>query len=263
MAMRALTLNSPDCCENCRCGAYCDGCPDYTGIKARVMVSLPPQLGPLRSTRTGHSLGHTAFHHVGHDGLGDVPATNPYFSFVNQRRFPYNWAGGAGGVPHSRVAASSRGLGSADLVESGLEAGGPYVHWPAFAYTKLHDPRYVASGDWPLVRPAGMEPLGLSDNEKRLGMVLAAAGIGWLLWKHMGKAGKRGSRRLARKTRQLHARANPSNPAGYRYTVTASTKRRGKGRRRYGKIGFTTKAAATAYADDLRKGGHKARVRKA
>lgn len=255
-----LALSSRGCCDG---GNAPDICCDG------ATVGWPQALSPIRSTVHARALGHTAYHHVGALGDNQPPPANPYYSFIGQRRAPYDWAGGAGGVPRSRVAAESRGLSNADLLESGLEAG-QYLHSPAFQYTHLHDPRYIPSGDWPLLRPAGIEPpdprgdgaLGLSDNEKRLGFALAAVGLGWLLWKHMGKAGRPGSRKIARKTRRLYARANPANPSSHRYKVVASTKRRGR-RRQYGAIGFTTKAAAQAYAEDLRKGGHKARVRKA
>ncbi len=207
------------------------------------VLSNGPAMSPVV---VNQPMGHTAYHHV---GLGA--------------------GAGTGGGPRRAlgVAAESRSLGSADLVESGLERGGPYLPWPVLQQTVLHQSHspYVPTGDWPLIRPAGYEPddrrgdgaLGLSDNEKRLGMVLAVGVGAWLLYKHMGKAGRPGSRRLSRATRRYHAR---QNPVPFRYEVVASTKRRG--RRRYGAIGFTTKRAATDYADDLRKGGHKARVRK-
>lgn len=50
-------------------------------------------------------------------GLGDAPCfakpsgSSPYYEFGAQRRYPYAWHGRAGGVPTSRVAAESRGLG--------------------------------------------------------------------------------------------------------------------------------------------------------
>ena len=37
--------------------------------------------------------------------------SSPYFEFGAQRRYPYAWHGGPGGVPQSRVAAESHGLG--------------------------------------------------------------------------------------------------------------------------------------------------------
>jgi hypothetical protein len=126
--------------------------------------------------------------------------SSPYFQFGIQPRFAYNWRGGAGGVMPGRMAPAS--LGSADMVESGLDAN--WVGYPAFKRTILHQ-AYRDMGDWPLLRPAGPEPLdpnesalgaipiwdGLSDNEKTLAMVAAAAGVGWFLFIRK----KRGRRR--------------------------------------------------------------------
>jgi hypothetical protein len=93
--------------------------------------------------------------------------TSPYFEYAEQpRRYAFNWRGGAGGVIQSRVAAESRGLGGLgiyDLVESGLDPN--TMGFPAFRHTHLHDPTFVPEsslaelGDWPLVRPAGPEPM--------------------------------------------------------------------------------------------------------
>jgi hypothetical protein len=124
-------------------------------------------------------------------------ASSPYFQFGAQRRYPFAWHGGAGGVPWSRVAGESRELASFDLEESGLN---PYsMAYPAFGKTRMH-----SVGDWPAVRPAGPEPLDpsglgaiprraleselgsildLSDNEKKLAMLVGAAAVGFLLWK--------------------------------------------------------------------------------
>lgn len=155
--------------------------------------------------------------------------SSPYYLFGSQRRYPYAWHGGAGGVPWSRPAAETRelsGLGDAltrwrrasglgdwpafypagperidpglagcrcsptdgfDLVESGLS---PYsIAYPAFNRTRLH-----SLGDIPIWS-------GLSDNEKKVAMLGGAAALAWWLWKKRGKAGGRGSRRLARATR--------------------------------------------------------------
>lgn len=158
-----------------------------------------------------------------------MSGSTPYFLFGAQRRYPYAWHGGAGGVPQGNRAAETRSLGlsgvigqcfgtscfgaqgSADLVESGLD---PYfMPYSAFKHTHLHDPTILSLSDWPLLRPAGVEPLdphgeglGLSDNEKTLGAVIAVGAVGWLLWKKSGRAGGRGSRRLARRTRRFMRR---------------------------------------------------------
>jgi hypothetical protein len=138
-------------------------------------------------------------------------ASSPYFQFGAQRRYPFAWHGGPGGVPQSRVAGESRELSNVDLEESGLN---PYsMPYPAFGRTRLH-----SVGDWPAVRPAGPEPLDpgglgstsrrmgarrpgdwhsvgsitdLSDNEKKLAMLVAAGAVGIFLWKRS----KRGRRR--------------------------------------------------------------------
>lgn len=106
-------------------------------------------------------------------------ASSPYYLFGAQRRYPYAWHGGAGGVPQSRVAAETRELSGFSLTESGMNRYS--LHYPALA-------------DWPAMRPAGPEPLdpgeslgifdSLSDNEKKLGM-LAIAGVAawWFLLK--------------------------------------------------------------------------------
>lgn len=211
-------------------------------------------------------LGHTAYNHVGNDGLeglGNSNPSSPYYNFGYQHRFPYNWAGGAGGSAWATSpAAETRGLsglgslGNADILESGLEPlPGAYSHNPAFARTMLHDPRYVPTGDWPLIRPQGPEPMGfdpfsyfnLSDSERKFAM-LALAGLGgFLLWKKL----------------KSRPRANPArNPKRVPYSVIATTKRKRRKGSRYGTIGFTTKSSAAEYAEYLRLGGHKARVKR-
>lgn len=129
--------------------------------------------------------------------------SSPYFQFGAQRRYPFAWHGGPGGVPQSRVAAESRELSNFDLNESGLN---PYtISYPAFRRSSLH------LGDWPALRPAGPEPLDpgglgsildLSDNERMLLALAGAAAAALYLWKRAGRAGPPGSRRLARATRR-------------------------------------------------------------
>ena len=114
---------------------------------------------------------------------------SPYYLFGAQRRYPYAWHGGAGGVPQSRVAAETRELSGADLIESGLS---PYaIPYPALRKTVMHDP-LKGLGDWPLPRPSGPEPqdpidLGdlfdLSRNEKLLALGAAAGITAFVLWR--------------------------------------------------------------------------------
>lgn len=259
------------CCERCACGApdpCCDGTVKATGFQHgahahRTLWGAVASLLPAtRAVTRAQPTGATAYHHV---GLGDFqpPGNHPNYLFGVQHRYAYNWAGGSGGTPWSRVGAEARelsGLSNFDLLESAGEPT-PFPHFPAFRRTTLHDPRYVPVGDWPLIRRQGPEPMGLSDNEKKLGIVLALGAIGWMIWKRMGKAGPPGSRRLARSTRRF-IRRNPANPVAFKYEVVASTKRRGRGRRRLGAIGFTSKRAAEGYADYLGASGHKVAVRK-
>jgi hypothetical protein len=119
---------------------------------------------------------------------------SPYYRFGYQGgRYAFNWHGGAGGVPASRVAAETRELSDYDIEESGLT---PYsMNYPALrgAEGDTEEPAYViAPGDWPALRPAGPEPLDpgeggaplgglfdLSENEKKLAMMLAAGGALW------------------------------------------------------------------------------------
>lgn len=203
---------------------------------------------------TRFQLGHTAYHHLGQlpgdcvrGGSPYKPTPSaPYYQFGYQRRYPYAWSGAAGGVPQSRVAAESRGLGIFDLRESGL-APSPQAFntFPGFRKTMIHE-GYVSSGDFPLVRPAGREPddprgdgrggLGLSDNEKKFGLVLAVGAIGFFALRRMRK-----------------------NPARKRYEVRATSSPRGRRLEYAGS--FTKKGDAERYAGYLRRGGHRAHVR--
>lgn len=119
------------------------------------------------------SLGHTAYHQV---GLG---SSSPYYLYGAQRRYPYAWHGGPGGVPQSLRSGEARALGI-----SMAESGG--VASPAFGRTRLH-----VLADVPLVRMAGPEPVGgvldLSQNEKVLLGVGVAALVGVLAWRRRGR----------------------------------------------------------------------------
>lgn len=244
-----------------------------------------------------YQLGHTAFHHLGalpgdcvRGGSPYKPSpSSPYYQFGAQRRYPYAWSGAAGGVPQSRVASESRGLGIFDLRESGLSPDPrAYRPFPALKKSMLHQ-GYVPAADYPPVRFAGREPddprgdgrgaLGLSDSEKKFGILAIAAIAGWFVYKRLGKAGPRGSRRLSRATRKHYAAARKEarnellkgtaglligNPRGrYEVHASASHKRR-PGRRRRLEYGgtFRYKADAEEYARYLREGGHKARVKR-
>ena len=163
-------------------------------------------------------------------------SSTPYFLFGAQRRYPYYWHGGAGGIQQSRVAAETRelsgcgcgpgvdGIAGFSLQESGQT---PYsIHSPAFNRTRLH-----SLGDWPAFFPAGPEELdpgvaglgnyvtrwnrasglpglsgvpiwdGMSDNEKKVVMLGGAAVAGWVLWKKMGKKARRNPSRRRRRRR--------------------------------------------------------------
>jgi hypothetical protein len=61
---------------------------------------------------------------------------SPYYRFGAQTfQFPFNWYGGAGGIVPAVRAGETRGLGSADLLESDLIGASGY---PAFRNTVLH-----------------------------------------------------------------------------------------------------------------------------
>lgn len=141
--------------------------------------------------------------------------TSPYYMFGIQRRYPFQWNGGQGGVlMATRPAPTS--LGMADMLESGY--GDPnYLPYPALdrVITKKCPVSYrppdpspprmlrakasaqlAAVGDWPLVRRAGPEPVDpnegvpfsplgmLSDNEKKLVYVAGGALAAYLLFFH-------------------------------------------------------------------------------
>jgi hypothetical protein len=134
--------------------------------------------------------------------------SSPYYLFGAQRRYPYAWHGNAGGVPQGYRAAETRGLSNADMIESGYEPGTiPYV---AFNHSVLHRELPDPISDWPLVRPAGKEPLdpnndglgfwdGLSDNEKRLVLFGGAVAGAWVLWRHTKRRRRNPPRRRARR----------------------------------------------------------------
>lgn len=157
-----------------------------------------------------------------------------------QRRFPYAWSAGQGGVlPPTRPAPTS--LGAADMLESGY--GDPnYLPYPPFNRTILHR---AGLGDWPPIRPAGPEllfdsdseeeGLGWSDSEKTLALV-AAAGVAawWLFFRKRRNPGKRRSG----------------------YAITSTT------RGVTGTIIMRRKRDALAYARELRESGKPARVKK-
>lgn len=111
---------------------------------------------------------------------------SPYFRFGAQRRYPYQWGAGQGGVMGAARSGEARELGVDELVESGLT---PFSRpYPAFSHTRLHDLGSVAQ-----FRPAGPEPvlvpLGLSDMEKKAAYVGAAALAAW--WLLRGRKARR------------------------------------------------------------------------
>lgn len=145
--------------------------------------------------------------------------SSPYYLFGYQRRYAYDWHGGAGGVPMGHRSATTRALGrSSSLEESGLE---PYsMHFPALGIEGDGGapPHLIAPGDWPALRTAGPEPLdpgegplgfvpdlGLSDKEK----ILVAVGVGaaayWWFFKRNPKRKPR-RRTPAQRRRQARAR---------------------------------------------------------
>jgi len=82
------------------------------------------------------------------------PGSHPYYQFGVEKRWPYAWHGGAGGVlPGHRASAAAVGdageftaAGNADMLESGLDPNS--IAYPAFNHTLLHDPiSYEPTGD--------------------------------------------------------------------------------------------------------------------
>jgi hypothetical protein len=132
------------------------------------------------------------------------PSPNtPYYMYGYEQRWPWAWSGGAGGILPAMTRPPQSSLGNGDMAESGY--GDPnWLPYPPLQRTILH-PRPFALSDWPLVRPAGPEPLSpgeggfplgaisLSDNEKLA--LVAAAGVAawWYLRKR--RRGRRNRRR--------------------------------------------------------------------
>lgn len=130
-----------------------------------------------------------------------MAGSTPYFQFGAQRRYPFAWHGGAGGVPQQNIrSAEAAELSDFDLAESGLEQSlSPFaLPYAALRRTRLHDHRGM--GDWPLYRQAGLEPLDpnqlgglldLSQNEMKLAK-LAVAGVAlYFVAKKTGILGRR------------------------------------------------------------------------
>lgn len=112
---------------------------------------------------------------------------SPYYRFGYQaRRYAYAPHGGPGGILTGTRAAETRGLGTLDGPTIGdydlLESIGPGMAYPALS-------------DWPLLRPAGPEPLDPGEQgrgrSRAVGAfedvpggtvtVLVAAAVGWML----------------------------------------------------------------------------------
>jgi len=151
--------------------------------------------------------------------------SSPYYLFGAQRRYAYAWHGNAGGVPGGYRASTTRslGLGNADMAESGYETSNAFFPYAAFNHTAIHRELPNAISDWPLVRPAGLEPHdpngdglgfwlwdGLSDNEKGLLVIAAGAGIVWWLMRKRARRNPAESSH-ARRTRKLAAIAAGSD----------------------------------------------------
>lgn len=145
--------------------------------------------------------------------------SSPYYLFGAQRRYAYAWHGNAGGVPGGYRAAESRSLGNADMVESGYESDA-YFPNVAFNHTTLHRALPEPISDWPLWRPAGLEPHdpngdglgfwdGLSDNEKKLVLVLGAVGVAWFVFRRRRRRNPESAH--ARRARKLAAMAQSSD----------------------------------------------------
>lgn len=199
--------------------------------------------------------------------------TNPYYQYAVQwpAQFAYAWHGGSGGVMAGQQrAGETRSLGAVgalgifDLEESYSKNLGPYS---ALTNTRLHranrgQTRQIdvaptapwATGDWPLIRPAGPEPMDphegtqpvglfdtLSDNEKTFAALALAGAAAWWLWRSRRHRGRR-------------------NPGRIKYEVFASAR---GGRGLAYAMSFTQKAAAKNYADSLRREGRRASVRRA
>jgi hypothetical protein len=169
-------------------------------------------------------------------------SSTPYYIFGAQRKYPYAWHGGPGGVPQSTLAAESKAMGIFDLLESGLDPNS--IPYATFKNTNLHriSMNHPAVGDWPVLRPSGPEPLdpnqlgifdSLSDNEKILGAVAIAVGAWWFM------------------RRRSRARRNPSKRPTHDVYIGNSYA-----------MSFHGKRRAQAYADSLRAEGKRARVRK-
>lgn len=149
------------------------------------------------------------------------PGSHPYYQFGVEKRWPYAWHGGAGGVlPGHRAPGASLGgspeefqaAGSADMIESGLDPN--WIPYPAFNRTLLHErfsydgmssdsPNggqtrlssvaglFQEMGDYEQYRPAGPEPLdpneatlaGIFDSLSSSEQQLALAAVaGGLVW---------------------------------------------------------------------------------
>lgn len=133
-----------------------------------------------------------------------MAGSTPYFIFGAQRRYPFAWHGGAGGVPQQNIrSAEAAELSDFDLAESGLEASySPFaLPYAALRRTRLHDHRGMGGmGDWPLYRQAGLEPLdpnqlgffdNLSGNEQKLAKLAVAGAVLYVVAKKMGVLKKR------------------------------------------------------------------------
>lgn len=151
-----------------------NGCvvTDSAGITRVVPCALGDDEKPVSSSPVLR----TAIN-VSQGGRGAGRGSSPYYRFAAMpRSFPFDWNGRPGGVPQSRVAAESRELGGADLIESGLD---PYAQaWPP-----------LASRNFRLRPPGALSGVldGLSANEVKA-VKLAAAGTAlFLIWRKLRK----------------------------------------------------------------------------